>query len=111
MSEVELYGTEIRHAHLEIFFDQVHVITGVHFRPTDDDSVLTNVFFVSHLDHFFGDPQRNAPVTRVCRATGCEDEFADFARIIEGKKLSDSAAHGVPTNNRAVEAEMIEHCR
>src|SRR5262245_8500802 len=32
--------------------------------------------------------------------------------MIEGKKLRDSAAHRVPTDNRAVETKIIEnHCR
>src|SRR6266511_5547824 len=111
MAEVKLYRAEIGYAHLEIFFDEVDVIARVDLRPTHDNRVLTHVFFVTHLNHLFGDPQWDPPVTRMCRAAGRKDEFTYFTRMIEGKKLRNPAAHGVAANDRTLQTKMLQNRR
>src|SRR6266508_6954161 len=105
MAKIELYRAEVGHAHLEILFDEVDVIARVDLRPTHDNRVLTHVFFVAHLNHLFGDPQWDPPVTRMCRTAGRKDQFTDSARMIDGKKLRNSAAHGVAARSRHLDQD------
>ncbi len=111
MAEIKLHRAEVGHAHLEIFFDHVHMIARVLFGPADDNGVIPDIFLVAHLDHFFGDAERNAAVARMRRAAGSKNQFTDFARMIECEQLRHPPAHGVAANDGAVEAQMIQYRR
>ena len=83
MAKIKLHRAEISHAHLQILFDEIHMITRVNFRPAHHDGVIAHILFIAPFHHFFGDAQRNASIAGVGRAAGGEDEFANLARMIE----------------------------
>ena len=53
----------------------------------------------------------NAVGARVRGAAGSENQLLDLARIIEGQKLRDDAAHGVAADDSLLDIQVIEQRR
>src|SRR5215471_5372723 len=109
MAEVKFYWTEIGHSYLQVFFDKLHVLLHVDLCPTDDDGVLSHIFFIAHLDHFLGDPQRNTSLARMRGATGRKNQLAHLTGMIERQQLSYPSTHGMAADNRAFKTQVIHN--